>query len=79
MKNYGDCTYCGGEVMEKFERIDYRYHGQLFIIENVPVGVCNQCGERFLTSEIAKRLEQAAAKADKPLKTVAIPIISIAA
>ena len=79
MKDYGDCTYCGGAVIEKKERIDYRYHGQLFIMENVPVGMCNQCGHKFLTSEVAKKLEKAAANADKPLKTVAIPVISIAA
>ena len=79
MKTYGDCTYCGGEVHEKRERIDYRYHGQLFIMENVPVGVCGQCGEKFLTSEISKKLEEAAAKGGPSLKTVAVPVIAIAA
>ena len=33
MKPYDDCIYCGGQVEERLERIDYRYHGQLFIIE----------------------------------------------
>lgn len=79
MSAYGDCIYCGGEISEKMERLDYRYHGQLFIMENVPVGVCNQCGERFLTSENSKKLENAAAKCNKPVKTVAIPVISMAA
>lgn len=79
MNSYGDCTYCGGEVREKQERIDYRYHGQLFIIEDVPVGVCNQCGEKFFTSEVAKKLEKVAASSHKSLKTVAVPVISLAA
>lgn len=80
MKNlYGDCIYCGGEVLEKRDRMDYRFHGQLFIVENVPVGICNQCGEKFLTAEVAKMLEKAAGSSNKPLKTVAVPVISIAA
>ena len=33
MKPYGDCVYCGGEVTERLERIHYRFHGQLFIME----------------------------------------------
>ncbi len=79
MKNYGDCIYCGGEVSKKKERLDYRYHGQLFIMENVPLGVCNQCGEKFLSSKIAKELEKAVKNSKKPLKTIAVPIISLAA
>lgn len=64
--------------MEKRERVDYRYHGQLFIIENVPVGVCNQCGEKFFTAEVAKKMEMSATGSHKSIKMVAIPVISIA-
>lgn len=76
---YGDCTYCGGSVEEQRVRLDYRHHGQLFIMENVPVGVCKQCGEKFLTSETAKKLEAATRGSDKQMKTIAVPVISIAA
>lgn len=76
---YGDCVRCGGSVEEKRERLDYRYHGQLFIVEGVDVGVCNQCGEKYLTSETAKKVEQAVSGNQKTVKTVAIPVISMAA
>jgi YgiT-type zinc finger domain-containing protein len=78
MKPYDDCTFCGGEVKEKRERLDYRFHGQLFIIENVPLGVCKQCGEKFLMAQIAKKLEKLATSPQKHLKAVAIPVISLA-
>ena len=77
MKPYGDCQYCGGEVCERLERIDYRFHGQLFILENVPTGVCGQCGERFFKAEIAKRMEDAVRDVDEPVSTVAVPVIAI--
>lgn len=79
MKNNNDCIYCGGEVLERLERLDYRYHGQLFIIENVPLGVCIQCGEKFLSAGVSKKLEKAVTSADKNLKMIAIPVISLAA
>lgn len=78
MKPYDDCIYCGGEVEEKQERFDYRYHGQLFIVENVPLGVCKQCGEKFIKANIAKKLEKLAASPQKNLKAVAVPVLSLA-
>lgn len=75
MKPYDDCVYCGGEVTEKHDRLDYRYHGQLFIIENVRMGVCGQCGEKFLTAEVAAHLEQLVRKQEEPVTTVAVPVL----
>jgi YgiT-type zinc finger domain-containing protein len=75
MKPYDDCIYCGGGVEEQRLAIDYRHHGQLFIMENVPVGVCRQCGERFLTADVVKELEQLATRQDAPVATVAVPVL----
>ena len=75
MKPYDDCVYCGGAVDEKAVTLDYRYHWQLFIMEDVRVGVCCQCGERFLTAETAKRLERLAQAQAKPVATLAVPVL----
>jgi len=77
MKPYGDCIYCGGEVIEQIERIDYRHHGQLYILENVPTGVCRQCGEQYFTAEAAKRMEAAVEEADGPVAVVPVPVIGV--
>lgn len=74
VNSYGDCVHCGGAVEERTERLDYRYHGQLFIVENVPVGVCGQCGEKFLTAATAKRLEERL-RSPQPMAAVAIPVL----
>ncbi len=76
-KPYDDCLYCGGQVEERLERIDYRYHGQLFILERVPTGVCTQCGEKFFKAEVAKRMEKTASEAGKTVRTVAVPVLSL--
>jgi len=77
MKPYGDCVYCGGEVCERVERVDYRFHGQLYILEHVPTGVCNQCGEKYFKAEIAKSMEDAVRCTDRPVSTIAVPVIQI--
>jgi YgiT-type zinc finger domain-containing protein len=74
MHKYGDCSFCGGKVKEKPVELDYRYKGQLFIFENVPVGVCQQCGEKYLTAEIAKKIEQRIMSNRKWHKTVRVPV-----
>lgn len=58
MHKYGDCSFCGGEVKEERVELDYRYKRKLFIFKDVPSGVCQQCGEKYLTSNVVKKIEQ---------------------
>lgn len=74
---YDDCRYCGGEVEERLERLDYRYHGQLFLVENVAVGVCKQCGEKFLRAQVVKQIEAAVSSVKTPVATVSIPVVRV--
>lgn len=74
MHKYGDCSFCGGEVKEKRVELDYRYKGKLFIFQNVPSGVCQQCGEKYLTAEVAKNIEHKIQTKEKWDKTVAVPV-----
>lgn len=75
MYRYGDCSFCGGEVKGKNVELDYRYKGKLYIFKDVPVGVCRQCGERYLTAKVAKDIERRIQKKVKWDKTVEVPII----
>ena len=77
MHPYGDCIYCGGEVVERIERVDYRFHGQLFILEKVPTGVCRQCGEQYFTATVAKEMEAAVTNLREDVPTIAVPVIAV--
>ena len=57
MHRYGDCTFCGGEVEGGRAELDYRCKGKLYVFQNVPVGICQQCGEKYLTARLAKEIE----------------------
>ena len=73
---YGDCSLCGGKVIEKNVSVDYRSGKELIIFEHVPAGVCQQCGEKYYTAKVAKVLEQMAMDKSSPGKVIAVPVKS---
>jgi len=74
MHKYGDCSFCGGEVKEELTELDYRYKGKLYVFRNVPVGVCKQCGEKYLTANVAKAIENDIKTKRKWDETIAVPV-----
>lgn len=71
---YSDCFYCGGIVEEKLMLREIRWDDQLFIIENVPMGVCNQCGEKVIKPKVAKVIDQIIEEEREPAKTIQVPV-----
>lgn len=71
---YSDCFYCGGAVEERRLSREVRWQGQLFIIENVPLGVCIQCGEKVLTPEVGKGIDQVLQAKKQPAKMIQVPV-----
>jgi len=74
MPKYGDCSHCGGEAKEERVELDYQYKEKLYIFQNVPAGVCQQCGEKYLVAEIAKKIEHSIQTREKWDKTVNVPV-----
>ena len=57
MTTYADCSFCGGVVEERRIDYDYRRTGRLLVFQNVPAGVCRQCGEKYFTPEVLKKMD----------------------
>ena len=74
MHKYGDCSFCGGEVKSDKVELDYRYQGKLYVFEDVPAGVCRQCGEKYLTAKIAKEIESKLQSNENWTKTITVPV-----
>jgi YgiT-type zinc finger domain-containing protein len=74
MHKYGDCSFCGGEIKEEKVELDYRYKGKLYIFKDVPAGVCQQCGEKYLRAEVSKEIERRIKSKKKWEETIAVPI-----
>ena len=78
MNIYGDCSFCGGRVTEKRVQKACWWGDKLMaIIDNVPAGVCEQCGERYYKAKILKEIE-ILLKKKKFDSTVQIPLADFA-
>ena len=56
----GKCYFCKGNVVQREIMLDYRWGDTLVVIKDVPAGVCQQCGEKYLSSDVYKELERMA-------------------
>ena len=74
-RRYNPCHFCGGRVTERTVVVDYRWGDELLaIVENVPAGVCEVCGERYIKAVVVKALERAAHARTKTRSTVTVPV-----
>ena len=73
---YADCSFCGGQVAEQKVQVDYRFGSELIVFENVPAGVCRQCGERYFTAKVAKTLEHISRDRTFPGKLIRVAVKS---
>ena len=63
-----------GLVQFKMIFTEIRWKGNLLIFENVPVGVCKQCGEKVIKPEVAKAIDQLLQDEKKPAKIIQVPV-----
>lgn len=48
------CFFCGGDIKPiVVGNFDYRLEGDLFVVKNVPAGLCVECGEKYIESDVA--------------------------
>ena len=73
MHKYRDCSFCGGKVKNDRVELVYQYKGKLCLFQNVPAGVCQQCGEKYLTAKVAKETEHRIKTKEKWAKTITVP------
>jgi YgiT-type zinc finger domain-containing protein len=74
MHKFGDCSFCGGEVKNDIVELDYRYKGELYIFQDVPAGVCQQCGEKYLVGKVSKEIERRIQAKNQWEKTISVPV-----
>ena len=74
MHKYGDCSFCGGEVKSDTVELDYRYKGELYIFQDMPAGVCQQCSEKYLAAKVSKEVERRIQTKGTWDRTVRVPV-----
>jgi YgiT-type zinc finger domain-containing protein len=70
------CYFCQGKVRQERVTIDYRWGNHLFVIEDVPAGLCDQCGEKYLVGTVYEELERLVRKVEKPIAQVTVDVLA---
>ena len=69
------CEYCNGIVQSKILKQEVFKHRTGFVIlENVPVGVCQQCGYRYYHAKLLHQVEQVAMHRNQPERAILVPV-----
>ena len=70
------CYNCKAHVIQQLTTIDYRWGDSLVVIKDVPAGVCEQCGEKYLDSDVNKELERLARSRDHFTEKMTVDILA---
>ena len=72
--NYGECEICNSKLVAKRIKQDIWIRGKLVVIDNIPAGVCPQCGAKVVRSEVGKRIVKII---ESPVKLTKAPRIQV--
>ena len=73
------CYFFKAKVVEQQITIDYRWGDTLVVIKDVPAGVCQQCGEKYLASGVYKGLERLAKSKSHLMGKMTVDILAFEA
>jgi YgiT-type zinc finger domain-containing protein len=73
------CYFCKGKVVQQPTSVDFWWGDDLKIIENVPAGVCTQCGEKYFEAPVYKQMERLAKGAGEAVRRFAVDVVRYSA
>jgi YgiT-type zinc finger domain-containing protein len=69
------CEFCDGIVREHLIAREAFKHARGFVIlEHVPVGICEKCGNRYYHASLLKRVEEIATGKQSPVRQELVPV-----
>jgi YgiT-type zinc finger domain-containing protein len=69
------CEYCSGTVRERrVDREVFNHPSGVAILENVPIGICDQCQAHYYSAAVLKRVESVIAGTAPSTHTEQVPV-----
>jgi YgiT-type zinc finger domain-containing protein len=80
MYDHGECHTCGEHMRERRVRQEFWIKGKLLVIEDVPGGVCPQCGEGVVKAEVGQAIAALIddSKRLRRARTMTVPVLRFA-
>jgi YgiT-type zinc finger domain-containing protein len=72
--SYANCSICGGKVVERHVQTEFWWGDDLMIFENVPAGVCENCGEQYFKGEIYDKITRMAEEKTNVKREIKVPV-----
>ena len=71
------CEYCGGPIVEKRVTLHRKVKGNYILLENVPAGVCTECGTRYFSANVLKTIEESVRGRKPAQREEVVPIYAL--
>jgi YgiT-type zinc finger domain-containing protein len=75
--DYGKCEICDTTMAERRIKQTFWIRGELIVVEDVPAGVCPQCGEKVVQADIGHWLEALLTNTEQIARAPRISVPSI--
>ncbi len=70
------CEYCDGPILEKQVTVHRQVKRNYYLFENVPAGVCKECGTRYYAANVLKRMEGSLHGQQEASRAVIVPVFT---
>ena len=72
------CEYCKGTVKARVvDRESFKHQNGFIILEDVVIGVCDRCGNRYYSADILHAVHEIATGKRMPERTEAVPVAHV--
>ena len=71
------CEYYGGPIVENRVTLHRKVRRKYVVVENVPAGVCTQCGTRYYSANVLKTVEETLRGRRPAEREVVVPVYSL--
>jgi len=71
------CEYCDGPIVDKRVTLHRKVRRKYVVVENVPAGVCKQCGTRYYSASVLKAVEESLRGRRPARREVLVPVYSL--
>jgi len=80
MYDYGECHVCGSPMEARRVNQGFWIKAKLVVIQDVPAGVCPQCGEKVVRAEVGRLVSALLmdSKRRRKARTMTVPVMRFA-
>ncbi|MDO9130570.1 MAG: YgiT-type zinc finger protein [Anaerolineales bacterium] len=71
------CEYCNGTIVEKRVTLHRKVKENYVLIENVPAGVCTECGTRYYAANVLKMIEESIRGKRQIAREAVVPVYAL--